>query len=105
MSDDEKNRDNGSFEEIDQDEKIREDDQFILFIKDIIGNETMITCSPTEKISRVKELIAEKLGINANSQLLTFEGNQLNDDKTLSNYDIQSNSTIFLTQRLHGGLN
>ncbi len=65
----------------------------------------MITCSPTEKISSVKMLIAEKLGINANYQRLTFEGNELNDNETLSNYDIQSNSTIFLTQRLHGGLN
>ena len=48
MSDDEKNRDNGDFEEIDQrnsdDEKIREDDQFNLFIKDVNGNETIIEC-------------------------------------------------------------
>ena len=66
MSDDEKNKENDSFEEIDQrnsdDEKMREnedDDKFNLFIKQITGNSTMITCSPTEKISRVKELIAE----------------------------------------------
>ena len=111
MSDDEKNRDNGSFEEIDQknsdDEKMREnedDDKFNLFIKQITGNSTMITCSPTEKISRVKELIAEKLSINANSQRLMYQNKQLDDDKTLIDYDIQSNSTIHLILRLHGGL-
>ena len=110
MSDDEKNRDNDSFEEIDRknsdDEKIREDDddKFNLFIKQITGNSTMITCSPTEKISRVKELIAEKLSINANSQRLMYQNKQLDDDKTLIDYDIQSNSTIHLILRLHGGL-
>ena len=111
MSDDEKNRDNDSYEEIDQrnsdDEKMREnedDDKFNLFIKQITGNSTMITCSPTEKISRVKELIAEKLSINANSQRLMYQNKQLDDDKTLIDYDIQSNSTIHLILRLHGGL-
>jgi hypothetical protein len=110
MSDDEKNKDNDSFEEIDRknsdDEKIREDDddKFNLFIKQITGNSTMITCSPTEKISRVKELIAEKLSINANSQRLMYQNKQLDDDKTLIDYDIQSNSTIHLILRLHGGL-
>ena len=110
MSDDEKNRENDSFEEIDRknsdDEKIREDDddKFNLFIKQITGNSTMITCSPTEKISRVKELIAEKLSINANSQRLMYQNKQLDDDKTLIDYDIQSNSTIHLILRLHGGL-
>ncbi len=110
MSDDEKNKENDSFEEIDRknsdDEKIREDDddKFNLFIKQITGNSTMITCSPTEKISRVKELIAEKLSINANSQRLMYQNKQLDDDKTLIDYDIQSNSTIHLILRLHGGL-
>ena len=110
MSDDEKNKENDSFEEIDQrnsdDEKMREnedDDKFNLFIKQITGNSTMITCSPTEKISRVKELIAEKLSINANSQRLMYQNKQLDDDKTLIDYDIQSNSTIHLIHRLHGG--
>ena len=119
MSDDEKNRDNGSFEEIDQrnsddekmrenddDEKIREnnDDQFILFIKDSIGNDTMIKCSPSEKISKLKELIAEKLNIPPNTQRLLYKNIQLEDDKTLFDYDIELNSTIHLIQRLHGGL-
>ena len=109
MSDDEKNRDNGSFEEIDQrnsdDEKIREDDQFNLFIKDVNGNSTMITCSPSDKISRVKELIDEKLNIKPHTQRLTYKTTQLEDDKTLFDYDIEPNSTIHLIQRLHGGLN
>ena len=120
MSDDEKNRDNDSYEEIDQrnsddekmrenedDEKIREnndDDKFILFIKDVNGNETMIECSPSEKISRLKELIAEKLNIKPDLQRLTYLNKPLDDDKTLFDYDIQSNSTIHLIHRLHGGL-
>ena len=120
MSDDEKNRDNDSFEEFDQknsddekmrenedDEKIREnndDDQIKLFIKDVNANDTMITCSPSEKISRVKELIAEKLNIKPDLQRLTYINKPLDDDKTLFDYDIQSNNTIHLTRRLHGGL-
>ncbi len=101
MSDDEKNRDNGSFEEID----IREDDQFNLFIKGVTGNETIIKCSPSDKISRVKELIDEKLNIKPHTQRLTYKTTQLEDDKTLFDYDIEPNSTIHLIQRLHGGLN
>ena len=117
MSDDEKNRDNEEIEqknsddekmrENDDDEKIREnndDDQINLFIKEIDGSDIMIECSPSEKISRLKELIAEKLNIPPNSQRLTYKNIQLEGDKTLFDFDIESNSTIHLIQRLHGGL-
>jgi len=110
---------NNSFEEIkneDSDnEKIREandenimetnDEEISVFIKQITGDSTLIKCSPTANILKLKELISKKLNINANSQRLMYLNKQLEDDKTLDYYDIQSNSTIHLILRLHGGLN
>ena len=110
---------NNSFEEIKQtdsdNEKIREendenikeadDEEINVFIKQITGNSTLIKCSPTANISKLKELIHEKLNINVNSQRLMYLNKQLEDEKTLDYYDIESNSTIHLILRLHGGFN
>ena len=45
----------------------------------------------------IEEKIQEKEGILPENQILTFDGETLENDRTLADYNIQKESTIYLT--------
>ena len=85
-------------------EKVAKNENFCIFIKEVTGKTTNINCSPSHTIAQIKDLIYEKLSIKQNTQRLMFHTKQLEDDRTLEDYEITSNETLHLILRLHGGI-
>jgi len=74
-----------------------------LFVKTLTGKTVSIEVEEGESIEDVKAKIAEKEGIPPEQQRLIFGGQQLQDSKTLDDYDVGDDSTLHLVLRLRGG--
>ena len=76
----------------------------LIFVMLLTGNIVTLEVEPSDTIENIKEKIQDRKGIPLDQQTLNFNGLQLQDEFTLSDYGICNESTLYLSVKIRPGM-
>lgn len=74
-------------------------------IKTLQNNRTTLRLKPNDTIEEIKTKLQENIGIFPDQQCLIFEGDELQNDRTVHEYGIKEDSIVHLIERPKSGVN